>query len=58
MQLWPALPEAEGLALIEEFIEVEADKGAKDRRPQLAAAVAAGHSGKGPEWPSWVCFPS
>ena len=42
--------EAEGYALIAEFTEVETGKGADalDRRPQLAAALAAGKSGKCP----------
>jgi hypothetical protein len=42
--------EAEGYTLIAEFTEVETGKGADalDRRPQLAAALAAGKSGKCP----------
>ena len=42
--------EAEGYALIAEFTEVETGKGADalDRRPQLAAALAAGKTGKCP----------
>ncbi len=42
--------EAEGYTLIAEFTEVETGKGADalDRRPQLAAALAAGKTGKCP----------
>ncbi len=42
--------EAEGYKLIAEFTEVETGKGADalDRRPQLAAALAAGKTGKCP----------
>ncbi|MCB1499227.1 MAG: recombinase family protein [Bauldia sp.] len=42
--------EAEGYSFIAEFTEVETGKGsdALDRRPQLAAALAAGKSGKCP----------
>ena len=42
--------EAEGFALMAEFVEVETGKGsdALDRRPQLAAALAAGRAGKCP----------
>ena len=42
--------EAEGFTLIAEFTEVETGKGADalDRRPQLAAALAAGKTGKCP----------
>jgi DNA invertase Pin-like site-specific DNA recombinase len=42
--------EAEGYTLIAEFTEVETGKGsdALDRRPQLAAALAAGKTGKCP----------
>jgi DNA invertase Pin-like site-specific DNA recombinase len=42
--------EAEGYKLIAEFTEVETGKGADalDRRPQLAAALAAGKAGKFP----------
>src|SRR4029079_17516724 len=42
--------EAEGYTLLAEFTEVETGKGADalDRRPQLAAALAAGKSGKCP----------
>ena len=42
--------EAEGYALVGEFTEVETGKGADalDRRPQLAAALAAGKTGKYP----------
>src|SRR4051794_39253230 len=42
--------EAEGFTLTAEFVEVETGKGADalDRRPQLAAALAAGRSGKCP----------
>jgi DNA invertase Pin-like site-specific DNA recombinase len=42
--------EAEGYTLIAEFTEVETGKGtdALDRRPQLAAALAAGKAGKCP----------
>ena len=42
--------EGEGFTLIAEFVEVETGKGADalDRRPQLAAALAAGRSGKCP----------
>src|SRR5947209_11689591 len=42
--------EAEGFELVAEFVEVETGKGsdALDRRPQLAAALAAGRSGKCP----------
>jgi DNA invertase Pin-like site-specific DNA recombinase len=40
--------EAEGLAIIAEFVEAETGKGADalDRRPQLAAALAAAKSAK------------
>jgi hypothetical protein len=40
--------EAEGLTIIAEFVEVETGKGADalDRRPQLAAALAAAKSAK------------
>src|SRR5918995_2342831 len=40
--------EAEGLTIIAEFIEAETGKGADalDRRPQLAAALAAARSAK------------
>jgi DNA invertase Pin-like site-specific DNA recombinase len=40
--------EAEGLTIIAEFVEAETGKGADalDRRPQLAAALAAAHSAK------------
>ena len=42
--------EAEGYTLLAEFTEVETGKGADalDRRPELAAALAAGKSGKCP----------
>jgi DNA invertase Pin-like site-specific DNA recombinase len=42
--------EAEGFELNAEFVEVETGKGADalDRRPQLAAALAAGRAGKCP----------
>ena len=42
--------EAEGYTLLAEFTEVETGKGADalDRRPQLAAALAAGKTGKCP----------
>src|SRR5258706_10031892 len=42
--------EAEGIELTQEFVEVETGKGADalDRRPQLAAALAAGRAGKCP----------
>ena len=42
--------EAEGFQLTAEFVEVETGKGsdALDRRPQLAAALAAGRAGKCP----------
>src|SRR6476659_10362810 len=42
--------EAECFTLTAEFVEVETGKGADalDRRPQLAAALAAGRSGKCP----------
>ncbi len=42
--------ESEGYVLVAEFTEVETGKGADalDRRPQLAAALAAGKSGKCP----------
>ena len=42
--------EAEGFALVGEFVEAETGKGADalDRRPQLAAALAAGRSCKCP----------
>src|ERR1051325_7468598 len=42
--------EAEGFELTAEFVEVETGKGsdALERRPQLAAALAAGRSGKCP----------
>jgi DNA invertase Pin-like site-specific DNA recombinase len=42
--------EAEGFALIAEFVEVETGKGADalDRRPQLAAALATGRSKRCP----------
>ena len=42
--------EAEGFALVGEFVEAETGKGADalDRRPQLAAALAAGRSRKCP----------
>src|SRR3954469_22206564 len=42
--------EAEGFELASEFVEVETGKGsdALDRRPQLAAALAAGRTGKCP----------
>ena len=42
--------ESEGFTLTAEFVEVETGKGADalDRRPQLAAALAAGRSGKCP----------
>ena len=42
--------EAEGYELVAEFVEVETGKGADalDRRPQLAAALAAGKAGKCP----------
>jgi hypothetical protein len=42
--------DADGYALIAEFTEVETGKGADalDRRPQLAAALAAGKTGKCP----------
>src|SRR5436190_5332957 len=44
------LAEAEGHELTAEFLEVETGKGADalDRRPQLAAALAAGRTGKCP----------
>src|SRR4051812_509992 len=42
--------QAEGFELTAEFVEVETGKGsdALDRRPQLAAALAAGRAGKCP----------
>src|SRR5215207_1978631 len=42
--------EAEGIALLQEFVEVETGKGsdALDRRPQLAAALAAARCAKCP----------
>jgi DNA invertase Pin-like site-specific DNA recombinase len=42
--------EAEGFTLIAEFVEAETGKGADalDRRPQLAAALAAGRTGRCP----------
>jgi len=42
--------ETEGITLLQEFIEVETGKGADalDRRPQLAAALAAARSAKCP----------
>src|SRR5436853_1486811 len=42
--------EAENIRIIAEFVEAESGKGADalDRRPQLAAALAAGRSGKCP----------
>jgi DNA invertase Pin-like site-specific DNA recombinase len=42
--------EAEGYELTAEFVEAESGKGADalDRRPQLAAALAAGRAGKCP----------
>ena len=42
--------EVEGFELAQEFVEVETGKGADalDRRPQLAAALAAGRAGKCP----------
>jgi DNA invertase Pin-like site-specific DNA recombinase len=44
------IAEAEGYTIIAEFTEVETGKGADalDRRPQLAAALAAGKTGKCP----------
>ena len=42
--------EAEGITLLQEFVEIESGKGsdALDRRPQLAAALAAARSAKCP----------
>src|SRR5206468_341947 len=44
------LAESEGLTIVAEFVEIETGKGADalDRRPQLAAALAAARSAKCP----------
>ena len=46
----PASPRAEGITILHEFTEVETGKGADalDRRPQLAAALAAARQAKCP----------
>ena len=46
----PGSPKSKGLTMIAEFVEAETGKGADalDRRPQLAAALAAGRAGKCP----------
>ena len=51
--------EAEGIAIIREFVEAETGKGfdAIDRRPQLAAALAAAKAQSAACWsPSWTDF--
>jgi DNA invertase Pin-like site-specific DNA recombinase len=48
---------AEGLAIASEYVEVETGKGADalDRRPQLAAALAAARKAKGPVVVAKLC---